>query len=214
MNKKPQIMDMDDPNTLMKSVEVLEKGGVILYPTDTVYGLGADATNAEAVAKIKKIKGRSDAKSFLVMLPSVSALEVYGEVNSTARALAKKFLPGPLALIVQSKSDMLVAVQSEEGSVGFRVPNSSFCLALGELFQKPIVSTSANISGQIQPKSIKEILEQFGDHADTIDVCVDAGVSTSDTPSTIVEVRDSKIIVLREGAIPKKAFASSGILFI
>ena len=186
MYKKPQIVHVDDPNALALSVEALEKGGVILYPTDTVYGLGADATNAEAVVKINKIKGRDDSKSFLVMLPNVSALEVYGEVNSTARALANKFLPGPLALVLQSKGDVLAAVQSEERSVGFRVPNNTFCLALGELFKKPIVSTSANISGRTQQRTVHSILEQLGNRVCDIDLVIDAGACVSGTPSTII----------------------------
>jgi len=203
MHKKPLMVNVDDPRVFALCTELLEKGGVILYPTDTVYGLGADATNAEAVAKIKRIKGRSDAKSFLVMLPSVSALEVYGEVNSTARTLAKKFLPGPLGLVLQSKGGLLASVESERGTVGFRVPNNSFCLTLGEFFKKPIVSTSANISGQIQPKSIKKILEQLGGRAEDVDVCVDAGTLISSKPSTVVEVCGEKVRVLREGVLPK-----------
>jgi len=195
---------IDNSLVIKKSLHALVSGGVILYPTDTVYGLGADATSPEAVKKIIDIKRREEDKTFLVMVHDIKMLKKYAEVSTTAEHLVHEFLPGALTLVLTAKGGDLKGVQREDGSIGFRIPNHSFCLELTKYFLKPIVSTSANTSGAVTPKNITDVLGQLGKDSRQIDMAVDGGSVQKNVPSTIVDARNEKITILREGAVSKE----------
>ncbi len=197
-----------DTDAHMKATEALKRGGVILYPTDTVYGLGADATNTDAVRTIQKIKGRDETKSFLVMVSDKEMLETYAHMNILARTLTHMFLPGPLTLVMNVRDRALAPVMNADMSVGFRIPDNETCIALVRALGKPIVSTSANHSGSVQPRTLDGMLAQFGEEADYVDVVLDGGPSTSALPSTIIDARSDKAVLLREGAIKKELLTS------
>ena len=172
-----------------------------MYPTDTLYGLGADATNDTAVAAVRTIKGRDDIKPILAMVSGIAMLEQYAVVTPLARRVAEKFLPGQVTLVLHSRNDVLRPVAAPDGSVGFRMPNHSFCLALVEQFGKPVTSTSVNRAGSKPPRTPEEMLGQLGVEVSHIECVVDAGVLPTLLPSTILDVRGDLLVVVREGAV-------------
>ena len=149
------------------ALEVLKKGGIILYPTDTIWGLGCDATNPEAVDKIYKIKNRSNTKSMLILLDSPNKLMDYVYVPSTAWELIK-VANYPLTIIYPEARNLAPNLIAEDGTVGIRIVRDEFCKDLIRAFGKPIVSTSANISGQPAPANFSEISPQIKQQVDYI----------------------------------------------
>lgn len=146
-------------------LQVLKSGGVILYPTDTIWGLGCDACNTEAVKKIFKIKGRSESKSMIILLPDEKELKHYTSID---KALDKLELKKPVTIIYPGAKNIATNLIAADGTIGIRIPNDNFCQALLHAFGKPIVSTSANISGSVSPKVFKEISEVIKVRADYI----------------------------------------------
>lgn len=170
-----------------KALEVLRNGGVILYPTDTVWGLGCDATNEAAAAKINAIKGRSDDKSFIILLDTDAKVQSYvSEVPDVAYDLIE-FAENPLTLIFSGAKNLAQNVINADGSVGIRVVKHEFCTPLLQRFRKPITSTSANISGQPAPKFFDEIDENI---LAAVDYVVDweQELKTPRKPSTIMKL--------------------------
>ena len=184
-----------------KAVEILKKGGIVLYPTDTVYALAVDATNREAISKLKILKGRDENKPISVVVSDIKMAELYVEVNEIGKKLAEKFLPGALTIIFEKKDNVLDELVGGERTLGIRIPNNKFCLELAQVFGKPYTATSANISNMETKNSVPEILEQFGRNVSLIDYVVDAGKLGGGKPSTIVDVHEGEIKILREGAI-------------
>jgi L-threonylcarbamoyladenylate synthase len=191
----PSISDVDH------AVSVLKNGGVIAYPTDTVYGLGADATNSEAVMRIREIKSRVDDKPILAMVADFAMLEEYAELTPLARAIAEEFLPGPLSLVLTSRDDRLAPVAGKDHAVGFRMPDTELCRVLPRAFGRPVTSTSLNKAGQPQPRTLQLMLEQLGDNQSLINLVIDEGELPMSSPSTVLDVRGEKAILLREGAV-------------
>lgn len=151
-----------------QALAVLKNGGVILYPTDTIWGLGCDATNAAAVEKINQLKGRSADKSFIVLLDSESKLPGYvSEIPEVAYDLIA-YAEHPLTIIFSGAKNLAANVVSTDGSVGIRIVRHEFVQGLLQRFRKPITSTSANLSGQPSPGSFDEIAQEIKDGADYI----------------------------------------------
>lgn len=142
---------------IVKSLEVLRNGGVILYPTDTIWGIGCDATNENAVRRVFDIKKRVDSKSLLLLVDSVVKLEAYvNEVPDLAYDLIE-LSEKPVSIIYSEARNLASGVIADDGSVGIRVTSEAFSKSLCERFRKPIVSTSANISGEPSPTLFREI---------------------------------------------------------
>jgi L-threonylcarbamoyladenylate synthase len=142
-------------------IKILREGGVILYPTDTIWGLGCDATNNEAVKKIFRIKSRTDSKSLIILVDGDIMLGRYvKEVPEIAYELIK-VSDKPITIIYPGAKNLAASIPAEDGSVGIRICNDMFCNELIRKFRKPIVSTSANISGQPSPSFFKEIQEKI-----------------------------------------------------
>ncbi|OQC34030.1 MAG: Threonylcarbamoyl-AMP synthase [Bacteroidetes bacterium ADurb.Bin057] len=154
--------------TLKKAVEVLRQGGVILYPTDTIWGLGCDATNATAVQRIYDIKQRTNSKAMLVLIDSSAKLQGYvREVPDIAWDLID-LSEKPLTIIYSGAKNLAENLVAEDGSIGIRITRETFSKRLCEQFRKPIVSTSANISNTTAPKSFSEIDENIKNNVDYI----------------------------------------------
>lgn len=173
-----------------KALAVLKAGGVILYPTDTVWGLGCDATDEKAVARINEIKGRSADKSFIILLDTDSKVQSYvTEVPDVAYDLIE-FAENPLTIIFSGAKNLAKNVINADGSVGIRVVNHEFCTPLIQRFRKPITSTSANISGQPSPAFYDEI---DPDILAAVDYVVDweQESRTPKKPSTIMKLGPS-----------------------
>ena len=153
---------------IKKATEVLKKGGIILYPTDTIWGLGCDATNNEAVTKIYKIKKRVEEKSMLILLNNTALVASYAsdvpEVAYNMFELSEK----PLTLILSGAKNLAENLIAPDGSIGIRITNEIFSKTLLQKFRKPIVSTSANITGEKSPRNFAEISQKIIDAVDYI----------------------------------------------
>lgn len=153
---------------IRKACEVLQKGGVILYPTDTVWGIGCDATNEEAVKRVYEIKRRADSKAMLVLVDSDVKVDFYvKDVPEVAWDLIQ-YATKPLTIIYDDARNLAPGLIGEDGSVGIRVTSEEFSKQLCFRFRKAIVSTSANISGQPAPASFSEIQDEIKQAVDYI----------------------------------------------
>ena len=153
IQKNRKQMDAD----ITQCLKVLSDGGLILYPTDTVWGIGCDATNAEAVKRVYQLKQRDDSKALIVLIDSAEHLDHYVvDVPMIARELVDVAVK-PLTIIYEGAYNVASNLLGDEDSLGIRIPNDEFCHRLCERFGKPIVSTSANVSGKPTAKSFAEI---------------------------------------------------------
>jgi L-threonylcarbamoyladenylate synthase len=157
---------MDFKEDLKNSLRVLREGGIILYPTDTLWGLGCDATNSSAVQKIFRIKSRDESRSLIILVNGLSMLERYvKEVPEPVYNLLS-VSDSPLTIIYPEGRSLAEGVCAEDGSVGIRICNDEFCIELIDRFRKPVISTSANLTGKPSPSSFSEIDENIIRSAD------------------------------------------------
>lgn len=192
-----------DKDDLQAALEVLRKGGVIVYPTDTVWGIGCDATNAEAVKRIFALKQREDSKSMLVLLDSAAKLDYYVDVPETAETLLDSCNDGndemmkPLTLIYPNARHLAENLIAEDGSVGIRITNEPFSKALCAQLKRPMVSTSANISGHPTAHFFHEIEQVVLDGVDY--VCrFRREDDTPHEPSAIIKLNtDGTFVIIR-----------------
>ncbi|UIR55598.1 threonylcarbamoyl-AMP synthase [Sphingobacterium sp. SRCM116780] len=157
-----------DRNDINQALEVLKNGGLILYPTDTIWGIGCDATNAEAVEKVFQLKGRAKDKSLIVLLHNENQLASYvSEIPEVAYQLIE-YTDKPLTIVYSAAKNLASNVVAEDGSIGIRIVNHDFCQQLLQRFRKPLVSTSANMSGEPSPKCFDDISDDVKEHVDYI----------------------------------------------
>lgn len=200
-----------DRSDLQEALRVLRSGGIIVYPTDTVWGIGCDATNADAVRRIYALKQREDSKSMLVLLDSPAKLNYYiADVPDAAWALleASDYSDNsdcsdcsdqkPLTIIYPNARNLAPNLIAEDGSIGIRITNEPFSKALCEQLRHPIVSTSANISGEPTPRYFREIHESILNHTDYC--CLFRREDeTPHEPSTIIKVNaDNSFKIIRK----------------
>lgn len=188
----------------IKAAGALRSGGIILYPTDTLYGLGADAFSDEAVDKIYAIKNRDPNKPIHAIFSDIQMVEEYAAVTDLARKLAEKFLPGALTLVLKKKIGIETGIARGMETVGVRIPNNTFCIETARSFGRPFTATSANISNEVTGLSIEEIFSQLGERKKMIDLVVDGGALPLQAPSTVVSLVSGTPVILRIGAISKK----------
>ncbi len=203
-----QLSDNEGMATI-KAASSLRKGGVILYPTDTLYGLGADAFSDEAVDKVYEIKGRDKRKPMHAVFADIAMIGEYAEINDVARKLIEKFLPGPLTLVLKKKSGIKGGIARGMETVGVRIPDNSFCIETARSFGKPFTTTSANVANHSAGRSVEEILQQLAGRAQDIDLVIDAGLLPQRSPSTVVDVSQGKLNVLRVGPMSKSLLESA-----
>ena len=205
-----------DKEDLQAALRVLRQGGIIVYPTDTVWGIGCDATNPEAVARIYALKKREDSKSMLVLLDSAAKLNYYVDVPESAELLLKSvceegfpsgkddsasqsdYSPAkPLTIIYPNARHLAPNLIAEDGSVGIRITKEPFSNALCAQLKRPIVSTSANISGEPTARYFKEIVRPILDFTDY--VCLfRRDDETPHEPSTIIKINaDNSFKIIR-----------------
>lgn len=175
---------------ITRALAVLKSGGVILYPTDTVWGLGCDANNEVAVAKINEIKGRAEDKSFIVLLNSENQLQSYvTEIPDVAYELIE-YAENPLTIVFSGAKNLAKNVINLDGTVGIRVVKHAFCEELIQRFRRPITSTSANISGQPTPQYFDDISQDIINKVDYV-VNFEQELRVSKKPSTIIKLGPS-----------------------
>ncbi len=187
------------PREIEKGVKILQKGGVIAFPTDTVYGLGADAFNSTAVERIYEIKNRPKNRQLPLLIADVEQLTTLADpIPEIAWFLARRFWPGGLTLVLP-KTDSLPAYLAPGPTIAVRVPNHPVCLALIQRLGNPIIGTSANISGHPAALTADEVGQQLGGK---IDFNINGGKCPGGKESTVVDVTRESPIILRQGIIP------------
>jgi L-threonylcarbamoyladenylate synthase len=184
-------------------VESLKQGKTIVYPTETCYGLGCDATNAQAVEQIYRIKQRPEKKSLLVIASDIEIMKQYIEWSDTLDSISKKYWPGPLTVIVPAKNEVILpkGIISDEGTIAFRITSHPAAREICSLFGLPLVSTSANISGGENLYTSSDIVKIFGNEKYQPDYLIDAGELVKQKPSTIIALKNGKIKVIRQGEV-------------
>ena len=196
--------DSQDKPLLQRATELIRNGGVIAFPTETVYALGADAMNERAVQRVFHLKKRMSGKPIAIFLPKLQDLKRFvKKITPSASKLIKEFWPGPLTLIFKSKSGQMTHLTGKEGKLGVRFSSSKFVQSLLIETKTPLTATSANLSGKPEPVSAEQVLSYFDWK---IDLIIDGGHSSNATSSSVVDVSEEMPILLREGRITYQEF--------
>jgi L-threonylcarbamoyladenylate synthase len=206
-------------DALTSAAQLLKAGGLVALPTETVYGLGADATNKDAVARIYKVKGRPADHPLIVHIHSMQSLgEWADEIPSYAIALARDFWPGPMTLVLKRSLLAEDFVTGGQPTVGLRVPDHSVALALLSAFEKVggkgIAAPSANRFGHVSPTTAHAVQEELGGYLDATDLILDGGASQVGVESTIIDCTSSAPRILRPGAVTSEMIEKSSGLKI
>ena len=188
-----------DNNGIKKVVEIFKNGGVIVFPTDTVYGIGCDPYNENAVKKIYEIKSRDKIKSLPVLAYSIDIVKQIVMIDKLTEKIVEKYWPGPLTLILKLKDQKLKKSLNLEEKIAIRIPNSECTVKLLKECNL-LVGTSANVSGDSSFTDPQKCIENLKNY----DAFVDGGTITSKGESTIIEIENEKIHVIREGALKKE----------
>lgn len=182
--------------------EVISAGGVIVYPTDTYYGLGADPRNSAAVKRVFAIKGRQPDQPILLLISDASDVSDWAaEITAPAEILMQRYWPGPLTLVFKARANVLADLTARTGNIGLRVPGNSMTRGLLRYLGHALTGTSANISNMPSPRTAQETATIAG----LVDLILDGGDCAGEKPSTIVDVSTEVPRVIREGAIPSRS---------
>ena len=177
------------------ALHVLRKGGVVVYPTDTLYGIGVNIFSEDAVERVFSIKKRSKSKPLSVCLPKVESISKVAYMDSETEKIARKLLPGPFTLILNKKEGISSTLTAGEAKIGVRIPDSKVSMELSREF--PVTATSANISGMKVPESPEGVYKQL---RESVDLIFDAGAFKESLPSTVVDLTCHPPSVIRRGS--------------
>lgn len=183
------------PRLISQVVECLQQGGVIIYPTDTTYGIGCEIFNRKAVKKIFQIKQRDSRKPFSFICKDLAEISNYAQVSNFAFKIMKRHLPGPYTFVLEASKIVPDSLSTKQKTVGVRIPDNAICHAIVNELGHPLVTTSANVSGEKTPADPYEINSSMGR---LVDIVVDGGI-LMDEASTVISLLDDKIEVLRQG---------------
>lgn len=184
------------------TLKILNQGGLVIFPSDTVYGALVDATNEKAVKKLIEFKNRPPGKPISIFVSDFEMLKKQLIVNSQNLVVLQKILPGPFTVILRSKHNINQLLESEKKTLGVRLINYQLVLDLVKKFKKPITATSANLAGRSPHYSIKSLLKSLPQKKQfLIDLIIDAGKLPRNKPSTVVDLTASKVKILRRGSL-------------
>ena len=188
-----------DPSVISKAAGIIKSGGLVAFPTETVYGLGADALNPEAVRKIYEAKERPPEKALILHVDGISQAEKYVELNDAALKLMMKFWPGPLTFVLPARDTVPLITRAGLPTAAVRMPDDAIAQALISSVGSPIAAPSANLSGRPSPIDAEMV---FNDMAGRIDMIIDGGSVKLGTPSTIIDAtQPERISLLRLGGL-------------
>ena len=188
-----------DVEGLAEAAGAVAKGGVICYPTDTLYGLGCDPLNAQAVRRTMEAKGRGS-KPMPILVRNLDTARKFAYVSERAERLAQEFWPGPLTMVLQAREELPTTLISE-GKVGIRSPKHPICLDLLQLCSGGLVGTSANLTGRTPATTAEEALNQLGDR---IDLILDGGRVPLGVASTVIDLTQPRLVLVREGPLGRE----------
>ena len=208
MNNSPIISNCT-AEAIRNAALALKAGHLVAFPTETVYGLGADARNPEAVKRIYEVKGRPSDHPLIVHISSINQLDKWAiEIPDYAIVLARAFWPGPMTLILKRADIAKNFITGGQDTVGLRVPNNPIALALIQEFEKisdsAIAAPSANRFGQVSPTSSADVCEELGEFLDDADQILDGGESIIGIESTIIDCSSGEPVILRPGFVTKE----------
>ena len=186
--------------SIQKAVTALKAGQLIIYPTDTAYALGADCLNKEAIEIIQKVKGRLEPKPLALVAADLAQVESIAEMTATERRLAHQWWPAPLTLLLKKRPFLPSELTLSRPKVGIRIPSHKFCRDLCRLFGRPIIATSANLTGQgpiYDPMIIKKVFKSSKEVA----WFIDGGKLPEVAPSTVIEMVGRRSVVHRAGPV-------------
>lgn len=187
------------------AAQIIKNGGIVVFPTETVYGIGADAFNEEAIKKLYKIKKRPLNKKTSLLVSSIDMLkQVTQNISDIEYKLIKEFFPGPLTLVLNKKDIIPNILTNNEEIVGFRMPANRMALELIENVGRPIATSSANLTGETSGTNLEEIRKVF---KESVDFYIDGGKSKIGIGSTVVQVIDGTPHIIRKGSITEEQIA-------
>ncbi len=195
---------LDAESARAEAAKTIRRGGVVGYRTDTLYGLGGDPHNAQAVRKIIELKGREDGKPILLLISDLEVIPKYlAQTSDTFQAIASRFWPGPLTLIGEARKDLPEDLTAGTKTLGLRLPDSPEVRDLVRSCGGALTATSANPSGKPPALTAAEVEKYFPE----IDLIIDGGTVRATDPSTVLDVSSSQVHLLREGAIKRGELA-------
>ncbi len=202
MFKRIDISNTPYEEVVKEAVETLKRGGLVVFPTETMYGIGAEATNQKAINTLLEYKTRREGKPLSIAVNGIHMAEQYVEVNAVAKNLYENFLPGPLTVVSKSLGTVAKGVESETGTLGVRIPDYQLVLDIVTALGKPITATSANASYKKRPYAVEDILNNISTkQQNLISLILDAGQLPKREPSTVVDTTLNQEVVLRQGNI-------------
>ena len=182
-----------------QAADILKNGGVIGYPTETIYGIGCSALNRDAVKRIYKLKHRDQSKAMILIAGDIIQVsELVKSIPEAAERLIENFWPGPLTIVFETSSRLKEFAFGRRKTVAIRIPDCTICLELIKETGFPIVSTSANLSGEPSATTAEEVVNSFGED---LDIIIDGGRTPENLPSTVVDITRTPARIVREGAI-------------
>lgn len=188
------------------ALAALRAGGLVIFPTETTYGAGVDATNQAAVDKLLGYKSRREGKPLSIAVPDMQMAEQFVELTDSARKLYQRFLPGPVTVVSHSLGKVAQGVESEFGTLGVRIPDYPLITQLVAALDRPMTATSANASDAKRPYTIQDIFEGLSEKQKTlIDLVIDAGQLPPNPPSTVIDTTLSTPVVFRQGEVKMAA---------
>jgi len=193
-------MDVNDlEKVIQRAVEILSTGGIVVYPTETVYGIGCDPLNADSCRRVQSLKNRPEAKAMLLLACSREQVErMTGPLGDIPGKLAQRFWPGPLTLIVEPLRPFPDHLIGFTGGVAFRVTSHRVAGALAGTFGRPVISTSANMAGEPPVRKYRDARRLFGN---SVDMVIPCGDELTGVPSTVVDCTAGRLTMVREGGI-------------
>jgi L-threonylcarbamoyladenylate synthase len=190
--------DAPEAHAIREAVDVLKRGGIVAYPTDTLYGLAVDPRNGEAVDRLFAVKGRDQATAIPLIAGSIDQAEQFAVLTDLDRKLAAAFWPGPLTIVVAPRAGLAPRLFGGLATIAIRVPDHPCARALASAYDACVTSTSANRSGQPPAQTADEVAAALGG---AIDLLLDGGATVGGAPSTIVEIGAEGPTLVRAGAI-------------
>lgn len=196
------LTDTPSDRVIDQAVAILQAGGLIVFPTETTYGAGVDATNPDAVAKLLSYKTRREGKPLSIAVTDDAMADQYVELNDSARRLYQRFLPGPVTVISKGRGQVAPGVESEFGTLGVRIPDFPLVVEIVRRLGRPITATSANISDGKRPYQVTDILAPLSQRQQQLlDLVIDAGTLPTRPPSTVIDTTLSTPVTMRPGDV-------------
>lgn len=187
-----------EPRKIQRVVQILNQGGVIAYPTDTVYGLGCDIGNKQAIDRLYQMKGMDRDHPLAFICPDLSDIAKYAVVENAVYRVLKRFLPGPYCFILQATREVPKMVQTRQKTVGIRVPDHPVTIAIVRELGRPLISSTACLPGEDPFVDPWEIDQQWS----ALDMVIDVGDQSGTVPTTVVDLSQGDVRIVREGAGP------------